>query len=172
MANAWSPFIETTSKMTKRSSQGFSKPILVVFYVLYFCIICYVSYPCRMCIKISYFLYISICIKFHLYMLKKKKFIFMYFISKKQKNFFLGISSCYIFIIYMKLRHFYLHAGTRDSWILRHSLRSKDQASVRPTVGARCCQLICTIVGLAEEMPFDKHDKCLFPVYQMICLCA
>ena len=37
---------------------------------------------------------------------------------------------------------------------------------------ALCCQLFCTIVGLAEEPPVDKHDKCLFPVYQMIRLCA
>ena len=27
--------------------------------------------------------------------------------------------------------------------------------------GRVCYQLICTIVGLAEEPPFDKHDKCL-----------
>ena len=26
-----------------------------------------------------------------------------------------------------------------------------------------CYPLICTIVGLAEEPPFDKHDKCLCP---------
>ena len=24
-----------------------------------------------------------------------------------------------------------------------------------------CCQLFCTIVGLAKEPPFGKHDKCL-----------
>ena len=24
-----------------------------------------------------------------------------------------------------------------------------------------CYQLICTIVGLFEEPPFDKHDECL-----------
>ena len=167
MANTWSPFIETTSKMTKGSSQGFSKPILVVFYVLYFCIICYVSYPCRMCIKISYFLYISICIKFHLYMLKKKKFIFMYFISKKAKIFF-GISSWHIFIIYMELRHFCLHAGTRDSLILRHSFWSIDQASTCPTVGARCYQIFCTIVGLPEELPVDRFVQSLISVYQLI----
>ena len=34
------PFIETTSKMTKGSSQGFSKPILVVF----LCTLCFLYY--------------------------------------------------------------------------------------------------------------------------------
>ena len=38
--------------------------------------------------------------------------------------------------------------------------------------GCPCYPLICTIVGLAEEPPVDKHDKCLFPVYQMIRLCV
>ena len=31
-----------------------------------------------------------------------------------------------------------------------------------------CYPLICTIVGLPEEPPVDKHDKRLIPVYQMI----
>ena len=54
-------------------------------------------------------------------MLKKKKVYFMYFDLKKQK-YFSGISSWYIFIIYTGLKHFCLHAGTRDSLILKHSL--------------------------------------------------
>ena len=138
-----------------------------MFYVLYF----YVSYLCRMLYQSSFLLYISICIIFHLYMLKKKKFIFMYFISKKAKI-FSGISSWHIFIIYMDLRHFCLHAGTRDSWILRHSFLSIDQASTCPTVGARCCQHFCTMVGLLEEPPVDKHVQCLIPVYQLIRPCV
>ena len=86
------------------------------------------------CIKAPSFLYISICI-----ILQKKKVYFMYFISKKAKI-FSGISSWHIFIIYMDLRHFCLHAGTRDSWILKYSFSSIDQASTYPTVGARCYQ--------------------------------
>ena len=72
------------------------------------------------CIKISYLCILAFVLYFHLYMLKKEKIYFLYFISKKQKIFF-GISSWHILIIYMELRHFCLHAGTRDSWILRHS---------------------------------------------------
>ena len=33
---------------------------------------------------------------------------------------------------------------------------------------ADCYPLILHLVGLAEEPPVDKHDKCLIPVYQMI----
>ena len=33
---------------------------------------------------------------------------------------------------------------------------------------ALCYPLICTIVGLAEEPPIDKHVQCLIPVYQLI----
>ena len=121
--------------------------------------------------KISYFLYISICIIFHLYMLKKKKNYFMYFISKRAKI-FSGISSWHIFIIYMELRHLCLLTGTIDSSILMHSFLSIDQASTCPIVGARCYQHFCTIVGLPEEPPVDKHVQCLIPVYQLIRLCV
>ena len=92
MANTWSPFTETTSKITKRSSQGFSEPILVVFLCTLF------LYPIHVecCIKVSYFLYISICIIFSLIHDEKEKVYFMYFILKKQK-YFSGISSWHIF---------------------------------------------------------------------------
>ena len=64
------------------------------FYVLYFCIIFYVSYPCRM-------LYLNFCILafvlyFHPYMLKKKKFISCT-LFRKSKKYFSGISSWHIF---------------------------------------------------------------------------
>ena len=35
-----------------------------------------------------------------------------------------------------------------------------------------CYPLILQLVGLVEEPPFQKHDKCLFPMYQMIRLCV
>ena len=110
-------------------------------------------------------MYISICIIFSLIHAKKEKNYFMYFISKKQK-YFSGISSWHIFIIYIGLRHFCLHAGTRDSWILRHSFWSIDQASTCPTVGAKCYQLFCTIVELPIEPPVIEHDECSSPKFR------
>ena len=110
-------------------------------------------------------LYLNSCIlafvSYSIICWKEKKIVLCALIWKSKKYFF-GTSSWHIFyVIYMGLRHFCLHAGTIDSWILKHSLWSIDQASTRPTVGARCYQLICTIVGLSEEPPFDKHDECL-----------
>ena len=158
--------------MTKGSSQGFSKPILVVF----LCTLFFVSYfmyhiHVECCIKIYYLCILAFVLYFHLYMLKKKKFISCILFWKKQK-YFSGISSWHIFIIYMGLRHFCLHAGTKNYWILRHSFLSIDQASTCPTVGARCYQLFCTIVGLPEEPSVDKHVQCLILVYQLIRLCV
>ena len=164
--------------MTKRSSQGFSKPILVVFLFfpyhnmfMYFVFVPYfmnhIHVECCILTHVLAFVsYSIICWK------EKEKNCFMYFDLKKQKIFFGTSSWLIIYIIYMGLRHFYLRTSTRDSWILKHSLWSINQASTHPAVGVGCCQHLCTIVGLAEEPPFDKHDKCLFPVYQMIRLCA
>ena len=41
------------------------------------------------------------------------------------------------------------------------NLANKIYALIQNLVYDGCYQLICTIVGLAEEPPFDKHDKCL-----------
>ena len=35
-----------------------------------------------------------------------------------------------------------------------------------------CCHLFCTIDGLPEEPPVDKHDKFLILVYQLIHVCV
>ena len=118
------------------------------------------------CIKALSFFILASVLYFTLYV-EKEKVYFMYFISKKAKKKF-GISSWHIFIIYMELRHFCLHAGTKDSWILRHSFLSIDQASTCPTVGARCYQLFCTIIGLPGEPPVDRLVQSLIPVYQLI----
>ena len=48
------------------------------------------------------------------------------------------------------------------------SARIKDATLLCELMDGFCYPLICTIVGLAEEPPVDKHDKCLIPVYQMI----
>ena len=71
------------------------------------------------CIKALSFCILASVLYFIYTCWKKKKFIFMYFISKKAKI-FLVFHHGIFFIIYTWLRHFYLHAGTRDSWILRH----------------------------------------------------
>ena len=140
---------------------------------MYFYVFVFFLYHNIWCTKM---LYNNICIlafvSYFIYMVKKKKFCFMYSDLRKAKNIFWYFIMASFYIIYMGLRHFCLHTGTRDSWILMHSLWSINQASTRPAVGAWCCQLICTIVGLVEELPFDKHDNWLFPVYQMIRLCA
>ena len=135
---------------------------------MYFIFVLYFMYHIHVecCTKISYFCILAFVLYFHLYTCwKKEKVYFMYFISKKAKI-FSSISSWHIFIIYMGLRHFCLHVGTRDSWILRHSFWSIDQASTCPIVGARCYQLFSTIVELPLELPVIDHDECLSPEFR------
>ena len=129
---------------------------------MYFIFVPYFMYHIHVecCIKVSYFCILAFVLYFT-YICWKRKSLFNVLWFQKAKNICLVFHHGIFFIIYMGLRHFCLHAGTRDSWILRHSLWSINQASTRPAVGARCYQLICTIVGLAEEPPFDKHDTCL-----------
>ena len=93
MANTWSPFIETSSKMTKGSSQGFSKPIHVVFLCtlcfLYYIFMYHIFVECcikalSFCILASVLYFTYICWKrkslFHVLYFEKSKNIFWYFI--------------------------------------------------------------------------------------------
>ena len=99
MANT---FIETTFKMTKGSSQGFSKPILVVFLCTLFLYHMYHIHE-ECCIKVSYFCILAF-VSYFIYMLKKKKVYSMYFDLKKQK----------IFLWYFIMAYFLYHIhGTK-----------------------------------------------------------
>ena len=115
---------------------------------MYFIFVSYIMYHIHVecCIKISYCFCILAFVLYFTYICWKRKKLFHVLYFEKAKI-FSGISSWHIFIIYMELRHFCLHAGTKDSWILRHSFLSIDQASTCPTVGARCYHLFVPYLG-------------------------
>ena len=138
-------------------------------YFMYFIFVPYVIYHnfVECCIKAFSFCILA-SVLYSIYICWKRKSWFPCTLFQKKQKLFSDISSCHIFIVYMELRHFCLHVGTRDSWIRRHSFWSIDQASTCPTVGARCYQLFCTIVGLPEEPPVDRLVQSLIPVYQLI----
>ena len=69
--------------------------------------------------------------------------------------------TCATEVFIVKLRCFY-KMWKPEILVFSYALLAyKTRSSTRPAIGARCYQLICTIVGLAEEPPFNKHDKCL-----------
>ena len=99
-------------------------------------------------------------------MLKKKKFISMYFISKKAKNIFGYFIMAYFYRIHGI--ETLLFTCKYQRFLDSQALFLINRSSICPTVGARCYQLFCIIVGLPEEPPVDRLVQSLIPVYQLI----
>ena len=97
-------------------------------------------------------------------MLKKKKFIFMYFILKKSKNiFWYFIMACFYHIhgpeILMFTCRYQRFLDSQALFLINRSSKylSNSWSQMLPT--------FCTIVGLPEEPPVDRHVQCLITVY-------